>query len=151
MSYFFGFESDQERSLAYIPMLVRMKLDTAGVKLTLTQWNRLPEHQRRQLFEQPCNNRLEAEVYREQLHDVVLECCGETVRLLDVPSDLPWNNVAAVPDQLTKRARLMGLEPPSLQQWRALAPAQRFALIKLTRAGHESEHYLLAMREFDLA
>jgi len=35
MSYFFRFESEQERSLALIPMLVRMKLDASGVKLSL--------------------------------------------------------------------------------------------------------------------
>jgi|SRR5882672_862411 len=150
MSYFFRFESEQERSLALIPMLVRMKLDASGVKLSLAQWNELPERERRQLFEQPCNNATEAEVYRQRLCELVSRYTGESIRLLEVPLDPPWDNDAEVPAQLIGRAKLIGLAPPSLQQWRALSRPQRFALIKLTREGRASPHYLAAMREFEL-
>jgi hypothetical protein len=150
MSYFFRFESDQERSLAYIPMLVRMKLDTSGVKLTLAQWNRLPEPDRRRLFESPCDDKDQASNDRELLCRLVLQYTGEPARLLQLPNAAAWNNVNAVPAQLVRRARDLGLTAPSLDQWRGLTAAQRFALLKLTRDGHESPNYLPALQEFAL-
>ncbi|MGB0562374.1 MAG: nitrate reductase associated protein, partial [Spirulinaceae cyanobacterium] len=39
----------------------------------------------------------------------------------------------------------------SLTQWQALRPDQRFALIKLSRPGHENRNFLPAMQEFGLA
>lgn len=150
MSYFFRFESDQERSLAYIPMLVRMKLDASGVKLSLAQWNQLPEPERRRLLKLPCDNKDQAGSYRELLCDLILRYTGEPARLLELPHELAWNSVDEVPARLIHRAKDLGLVPPSLVQWRALTAAQRFALLKLTRDGHESPNYLPALREFAL-
>jgi hypothetical protein len=36
----FEFELDFVRTLRCVPMIVRFKLDTCGVKLSLTHWNR---------------------------------------------------------------------------------------------------------------
>jgi len=35
-------------------------------------------------------------------------------------------------------------------QWKNLNSLQRFALIKLTRGGHENENFIPALREFGL-
>lgn len=150
MTYFFRFESDQERSLAYIPMLVRMKLDLAGVKLTLKQWNRLPERDRRRLFEFPCEGEFGAKRYRELLSVLVRVRAGESLCVLPPQKEPAWNNVREIPEQVARRAMDRGLPPPSIAQWRALSPAQRYALLKLTRDGHESRNYLPALKEFEL-
>lgn len=89
-------------------------------------------------------------MYRETLCEQVSRYSGEHVRLLEIPLQPLWNDLASVPAQLIDRARSVGLQPPSLQQWRALTPAQRFALVKLTRDGRASPNYLPAMREFEL-
>jgi hypothetical protein len=39
----------------------------------------------------------------------------------------------------------------SLTQWRGLTVLQRFALLKLTRPGHENKNFSKAMKEFGLA
>jgi hypothetical protein len=39
----------------------------------------------------------------------------------------------------------------TLSQWQRLTPLQRFALIKLSRPGHEHRNLPLALREFGLA
>jgi hypothetical protein len=36
------------------------------------------------------------------------------------------------------------------QQWEKLTPLQRFALIKLSRSGHENKNFPKAMAEFNL-
>jgi hypothetical protein len=149
VGYFFGFESSQERALALIPMLVRMKLDTCGVKLALAQWNKLPERNRRRLFELPCESSEQATAYRSLLCELVKRHTGEDASLLP-PTVATWNDVAAVPDQVTKRAEQAGIAVPTVEQWRSLTGAQRYALLKLTREGHESLNYLPALREFAL-
>ena len=149
MATFFGFESAQERSLALIPMLVRMKLDQSGVKLSLAQWNQLPEPDRRCLFEAPCNSPDEVDAYGALLRDLVKLHAREDVRLQE-PSPAVWNDVQRVPDQVARRAEQFGLAPPTLEQWRVLSAAQRYALLKLTREGHDSPNYLPALREFSL-
>ena len=40
--------------------------------------------------------------------------------------------------------------PPTVAQWAALSPLQRFAIFKLTRPGHTNENFEPAMREFGL-
>jgi hypothetical protein len=150
MSYFFRFESEQERSLSYIPMLVRMKLDTCGVKLSLGQWNRLPEAERRRLFELPCDDCDQARSYRELLSGLVSLYTGEVIRLLQ-PIEVPaWLDLRSVPAQVAGRAAELGFRQPSLEQWRSLSAPQRYALLKLTREGHESANYVPALREFAL-
>ena len=119
-------------------MLVRMKLDLAGVKLTLAQWRQLPEADRRRLFEFPCEGKLGAKRYRELVSGLVRVRTGESVCLLSRPEVLAWNNVREIPEQVIGRAIDLGLPPPSIEHWRALSPAQRYALLKLTRDGHES-------------
>jgi hypothetical protein len=37
------------------------------------------------------------------------------------------------------------------EQWAALSPLQRFALIKLSRSSHENSNFLPALKEFQLA
>jgi hypothetical protein len=38
----------------------------------------------------------------------------------------------------------------SLLQWRELTNLQRFALIKLSRPGHESKNFIKALKEFGI-
>jgi len=60
----FGFESELEANLTYIPMAVRFKLDICGIKLLLAVWQRLPEHKRRELLYLPCQNEHDVASYR---------------------------------------------------------------------------------------
>lgn len=50
----FAFERDFAGSLRCIPMIVRFKLDLAGVKLSLRQWSQLDRAVRGRLVDQAC-------------------------------------------------------------------------------------------------
>ena len=52
----FDFESDIYETLSCVPMAVRHKLDCAGVKITLKQWEALPPAERRILCELPSDS-----------------------------------------------------------------------------------------------
>ena len=68
----FQFEDDFVQSLRCIPMHVRLKLDTCGVKLKLDHWNELSLDERSVLVEMPCESEMEADTYRVHLQELVV-------------------------------------------------------------------------------
>jgi hypothetical protein len=65
-----------------------------------------------------------------------------------VPSAFPWDAPSPTPDLTAKAAEQgIALDEP---RWSALSPLQRFALLKLSRPGHENRNFLPACREFGL-
>ncbi|MGA9379085.1 MAG: nitrate reductase associated protein, partial [Phormidium sp.] len=50
----FQFEADFVNNLRCIPMVVRYKLDTCGIKLKLSHWNHFNLAEREALVDLPC-------------------------------------------------------------------------------------------------
>ncbi len=150
MSEFFQFESDFVESLRCVPMQVRLKLDTCGVKLKLPQWNKFNQDDRQLLVDTPCETESEAADYREHLHHLVLQRTGDTATDLAIKPHPDWEDVAIIPDSVQEKAQDVGVTL-SQAQWVALTPLRRFALIKLSRSGHENANFLPALKEFHLA
>jgi hypothetical protein len=149
MAEFFQFESDFVESLRCIPMQVRFKLDTCGVKLKLHQWNKFGDIDRHRLVDAPCDTDAEISAYRSQLHQVIQERTGETATDLPIEANPEWHQSDRVPDSVQHKAEELGLTIQATQ-WASLTPLQRFALIKLSRSGHENSNFLPAMKEFQL-
>jgi hypothetical protein len=146
----FRFEVDFGGTLRCIPMSVRMKLDQTGIKLSLKQWNRIPPAPRRELVERPCNSAEETEAYRKLLVSQIETHTRTPVEFAPLDAAPPWTDARAVPERIREWARGLSVAPPSIDQWAALTPLQRFALFKLSRPGHRNENFLPAMREFEL-
>ena len=146
---FFEFETDFVSSLHCIPMVVRYKLDTCGVKLKLAHWNQFDVATRKNLVQQPISTPTEISAYRQRLYHLVKE--NSTLPLKDLPVDPnpPWLNDTIVPDTVQDKACETGVEIDQ-SQWKKLTPLQRFALIKLSRPSHENSNFLPALREFNL-
>jgi hypothetical protein len=149
MSHFFQFESDFVESLRCIPMQVRLKLDTCGIKLKLNQWNQLSQADRRELVERPCETESEIQTYREFLCQLVQDRTGAIASELPVDPSPPWLNAATIPPDVSDKSASVGF-PLSVQQWASLSPVQRFALLKLSRSNHENHNFLPALKEFQL-
>lgn len=147
---FFQFEADFVESLRCIPMQVRLKLDTCGVKLKLEQWHRLSAGDRQQLVDRSCATPPEAATYRDVLRDRVWETTGQHPADLPVDPAPPWADASAIPQSVGDRAQELQ-HSITLAQWQQLSPSQRFALIKLSRSRHEHRNFLPAMQEFGLA
>ncbi len=65
---FFRFEEDFIKdNLRCIPMIVRLKLDTIGIKLPLKAWCSFGEDERIQLVHIPCETEIEILAYKKQL------------------------------------------------------------------------------------
>lgn len=147
MSQFFEFEADFVQSLRCIPMQIRLKLDTCGVKLKLPQWNQLCQTDRALLLETPCETATEVHAYRSLLQDLVRQRAGTEATPLPIDPTPAWLNSTQIPLSVQEQATTVGATI-NLSQWTALTPLQRFALIKLSLSGHENRNFLPALKEF---
>jgi hypothetical protein len=146
---FFEFEADFVDSLRCIPMQVRCKLDTCGIKLKLSDWNHMTQAERENLVKLPCNAPSEIQAYREHLQQLILQHTGTPASELPIEPNPPWLDSTTVPASLQEKAQEIGITFTQ-QQWAELNPLQRFALIKLSRPGHESKNFPKAIAEFNL-
>lgn len=149
MPTFFKFESDFVGSLRCIPMQTRYNLDTCGIKLKLADWNHMTPEERQVLVELPCTTAAEIEAYREYLQNLVIKYTGKAPSELAIEAYPDWmnaNNIPASVQEKTSEFQIILTQ----QQWAKLSPLQRFALIKLSRSGHENSNFPKAMAEFNL-
>ncbi|PZO39200.1 MAG: nitrate reductase associated protein [Pseudanabaena frigida] len=149
MLQFFQFEAEFVASLRCIPMQVRYKLDTCGVKLKLQHWFSFSIAQRQHLIELPCATDNEIKIYRETLRSLVFGYFNT------YPSDLPidpnsaWMETSSIPLGVLHHVEELNLVL-ALSQWQSFSPLQRFALIKLSTSNHENNNFLPALQEFGI-
>lgn len=146
---FFKFEADFVEALRCIPMQVRLKLDTCGIKLKLQDWNHFTQTERQTLVELPCLTSPEILHYREQLNQILIKHTGKSGTDLAIDQNPPWMDAATIPESVTAKAQELELTVTEAQ-WASLQPLQRFALIKLSRSSHENKNFIPALQEFDI-
>ncbi|ATU71768.1 hypothetical protein CFR78_04160 [Komagataeibacter rhaeticus] len=144
----FNFEMDFATSLRCVPMIVRMKLDICGIKLSLRQWSRFTREDRHALVARSIDTRMERVAYRAFLLHLIRIRAGDMAEFLPPARAEAWQLPDGVPDAIRLKAETDGLRPPTPEQWRHLSSLQRFALVKLTRRGHENQNFGPALREF---
>lgn len=149
MTHFFKFEADFVDSLRCIPMQVRIKLDTCGIKLKLTHWHQFTQQERQFLVDMLCTTAEEIETYRQYLQQLVMKHTGTSASELPVDTQPAWMDATTIPHSIQEKAQELKVSVTS-QQWTALTPTQRFALIKLSRPSHENKNFLPALKEFKI-
>jgi hypothetical protein len=149
MTVFFQFEADFVDSLRCIPMQVRYKLDTCGIKLKLADWNHMTQVEREALVELPCTTETEVQAYQNYLQQLIIKHTGTPPATLPIEPEPAWLNANTIPDSIQEKAQEIGVNL-TLSQWVDLTPLQRFALIKLSRSGHENKNFSKAIAEFNL-
>jgi hypothetical protein len=148
-SPFFQFEIDFIDSLRCIPMVVRYKLDTCGIKLKLDHWHQFSQRERQLCVDQPCSTPGEIQDYRTLLQNLVMRYTGALPKDLEIPTTFTWDNLQEIPQATQDQAQYLGLGL-TLEQWQNLETIQRFVLIKLSRPSHENRNFLPALQEFGL-
>ncbi|APB34074.1 hypothetical protein GlitD10_1748 [Gloeomargarita lithophora Alchichica-D10] len=136
----FEFERDFVGNWQCIPMVVRYRLDTCGIKLKLTHWQALPLNQRQWLVDTPCDTLAQQKQYIQQLQTWVMGQTGQTAK--EILVNPVWLNAQEIPPDLAQVI--------PLSQWQRLTFLQRFALVKLSRPGHDHRNLPLALQEFGL-
>ncbi len=149
MAEFFKFESDFVDSLRCIPMQVRYKLDTCGVKLKLEHWHQFSQAEREMVVGLPCETPREVKDYCDRIQSLVEHYNGSPAKTLDIDPHPAWLDSTTIPSQTQAKAAEFDTHI-DLSQWQSLSPLQRFALIKLSRPSHENKNFLPALKEFNL-
>ena len=149
MNKIFAFESDFVDSLRCIPMQVRLKLDTCGVKLKLDHWHKFSHHERRSLLTLPCETEQDTQIYRQYLQSLVQQKTGAKAKTIQKDLCPAWQNKEKIPPEIQQRTAQLGINL-TVEQWRRLTELQRFALIKLSRPSHENRNFYPAIQEFEL-
>lgn len=145
---FFKFEADFVTTLRCIPMVVRYKLDTCGIKLKLSHWNHFNLAEREALVDLPCSTPNEIKTYREFLQELVTKQTGSPASELPIEQNPAWMDNNTIPAEVLEKATEEGVNI-TIEQWQSLSPVQRFALIKLSRPSHENNNFLPAIKEFE--
>ena len=148
-AHLFEFESDFVRTLRCIPMAVRFKLDRTGIKLTLKQWSRFTQEDRRELLHMPCEGSDAVLAYRQRLVELVRRRTAEDARELSEPMDESWRDPIP-PAQVLDFAQSQSVHTPSEIEWQRLNELQRFTLVKLSRDNHDNVNFAPALFEFGL-
>ncbi len=144
---YFSFEEDFIDSMRCIPMAVRCKLDTCGIKLKLAEWSKFTKAERDQLAMLPCETTSTIQAYRIFLQQLVQQYTQTLPDELPTEDQPAWLNDTEIPQLLQEKAQALDIAI-SLLQWQQLHPLQRFALIKLSRPSHESKNFPRALQEF---
>jgi hypothetical protein len=148
---YFKFEEDFiEDNLRCIPMIVRMKLDMVGLKLSLKSWSRFSEKERMFLATSPTGTAQELDIYKKELEEYIDRYSKDKLVFIDKTENVLWENPEQVPNSLMEKSSEIN-QQISLNQWKELSRLQRFALIKLSRPGHESRNFPKAFQEFGLS
>lgn len=145
MERLFAFENQAAGGLACIPMAMRRRLDLAGVKLSLPQWVALPLELRSDLAFGPF--KAGDNSWRQRLVDAILASTVEEARTLLPEPPPPWMKTDSVPAEVAEKAHALGC-PLDARTWSRLDELQRFALVKLSRPGHENRNFPAALAEF---
>ncbi|CAD5915997.1 nitrate reductase associated protein [Planktothrix agardhii] len=149
MNNLFEFEQDFVESLHCIPMIVRYKLDSCGVKLKLEHWNKFSQEARQQLVQNSINTPEEITGYRSLLYELAEQYTNIPLKDLPIEDHPLWLEITKLPDAVQQKLEEIGVNI-TLKQWQDLSHLQRFSLIKLSRPSHENKNFLPALREFKL-
>jgi hypothetical protein len=146
---FFQFEADFVASLRCIPMQVRYKLDSCGIKLKLEQWHQFSVSDREILVTKPCDTPEAIADYRAILKSLIAKYTDMPAQELEIEPLPPWHQTTEVPPEVNTQAQKFATTI-TLEQWCNLSVLERFALCKLSRHGHENRNFLAALQEFHL-
>lgn len=144
---FFDFENDFVGTLKCIPMIIRYKLDICMIKLKLPDWVKLSYQEKDNLAQMPCYAAFEVENYSRYVNQLVWKYTGSYPSALLEIND-KWTSIDEVPEEVNEKAAEWECPEISLKQWTSLDLLERFALVKLSRSGHEGKNFPYAVREF---
>jgi len=148
---YFDFEKDfMDDNIRCIPMIVRFKLDACGIKLKLKEWSKMNLEERENLADFSISTPEKLNAYKSYVEQTIMRLTGEVATLL-LPDqqNAAWPATDEIPKQVQEKVRELKKEL-SLQDWRSLSVLKRYALLKLTRSGHENKNFPKALKEFGL-
>jgi hypothetical protein len=145
---FYPFESREASTLLLIPLRVRYKLDCAGIRLRLAQWQALTHDEKTQLLQLSIVTPREQGAYRVALIRMVSRLGAAPLADEPVTGEEDWRTTQVWPDVVVRQCEAQHLPLPPLSQWQSLIEADRHALFVLARSNHSQTEFVAAMALF---
>ena len=149
----FNFENEYKNDLHFIPLAIRYKLDTLGLKIGLDAWLRLSIEERFELLNSPFDfeRQFIPEAYRIEFKNLLNEYLtrrGEPeAKIISIINSENWSKANPIPDCVLKSMHENGLIPENLD-WNSLSELKRFILWKLALSARQKETFPKAFEEF---
>ena len=145
---FYPFESSEASSLLLIPLRVRYKLDSAGIRLRLSQWQTLTHDEKMQLLQMPVTTPQDRGAYKDALVRMVSRPGGAPLVEEPMTGEEGWHITWAWPEVVVMQCKVQELELPPIAHWQRLLEADRHALFVLARSNHSQTEFVAAMALF---
>ena len=145
---FYPFEPPEASSLLLIPLRVRYKLDCAGIRLRLMQWQALTHDEKIQLLRLPVATPQDRSAYKDALARMVSRLGSTELAEEPMTGEEGWRNTLAWPGVVVSQCEAQDLELPPLLHWQALIEPDRHALFVLARSNHSQREFAAAMALF---
>ena len=142
----FSHEAEYYPQLSRVPLHVRMKLDTAGIKLSLRQWLDFSLEERNVLCHLPVEHREELEAFSGYLGFLCRKYDGKEAQAMPAESSRPWEDLGRLPERIAQKSQEQG-PPVSLEEWRNWQPAERYALYKTAVSESEPEKFFAVLAD----
>jgi len=147
---YFQFEEEfMENNMRCIPMIIRFKMDMAGIKLKLSEWKKFSTQERIELALMNCSFNERSEQYAGYLTGLIKKYTRRDPTSMEINKNPTWKDLHSIPGILIEKLKEFDWDL-SIVQWSYLTDLQRFALLKLCRQGHENKNFPRAMKEFNL-
>ena len=145
---FYPFEPPDATGLSLIPLRVRYKLDCAGVRLRLLQWQAMTPEEKAQLLRLPVETPIDQNAYRVVLSQMVGRQGEPLLADASGTDEQEWRNADVWPAVVIRQCDLQGLPSPPVLRWQMLAEPDRHALFVLARSNHSQAEFVAAMAIF---
>jgi hypothetical protein len=146
MFYRFQFESEHYPILDRLPLHARMKLDLAGVKLSLQQWLAFSLEERRVICHLPVESDEELEVFAAYLNFLCLRYDGAPAQKLPRLNPALWDTPGRIPEPVVGNSRDNG-QVITVEEWTHWQFHQRYGLYKTAVSKNEPEKFAALLAE----
>ncbi len=139
MFHRFRYEARFYPTLSRVPLDVRMKLDLAGVKISLKDWLAFSFEERAALCHLPCAAEEERNVFTAYLNFLSAKYTGAPLAATEALNSALWES-AAVPEAVRQKSLESGAAVGA-EEWRNWDSHQRYALYKTAVSKSQPEAF----------
>jgi hypothetical protein len=145
MFHRFRYESEYYPTLSRLPLDVRMKLDLAGIKISLKDWLAFGFAERMVLCHLPVESADEREAFVAYVDFLSRRYCDRAVETCAALSCDLWR-AAAVPEPVLRKGALDN-RPVSHEEWARWQPHERYAVYKTATSTRQPEAFAQVLNE----
>jgi len=146
MFHLFQHEAEFHAHLQRLPLHTRMKLDIAGLKLSLNQWLAFALEERRGICHLPVESDEELAAFTAYIDFLCKRYQGSAAQTLAPLSPSLWNSITEVPKTVLEISRETG-RAIDLSEWTGWQSHERYALFKTALSKNEPEKFFAVLRE----